>query len=201
MTTYQVNEIFSSIQGEGKFAGLPSTFIRLQGCTVGCHWCDTKYTWGAGGTKMSVEDIIKKVIFKNVVITGGEPTLYNLDPLIKELWGRHIQLETSGQNNLKGHCAPNWITWSPKRQLDFRCALEHPFPVDEIKWVVDQQLVMSEVLACKVPARIITFMPEGFPPDNDTRCKSYAMLMEFMRHRPDDKAMYSDRLQCILEVK
>mgnify|MGYP003664071811 FL=1 len=44
-TTYKINEIFETLQGEGSFTGQPSIFIRLQGCPVGCSWCDTKHTW------------------------------------------------------------------------------------------------------------------------------------------------------------
>lgn len=74
----RVSEIFETIQGEGPLTGTPSIFIRLQGCTVGCSWCDTKYTWDAkGGEEASIhrifERIMKFVGITHVVVTGGEP--------------------------------------------------------------------------------------------------------------------------------
>ncbi len=45
MSTLNINEMFETIQGEGAHTGIPSIFVRLQGCPVGCPWCDTKHTW------------------------------------------------------------------------------------------------------------------------------------------------------------
>ena len=124
--TYQVNEIFNSVQGEGILVGTPATFIRLQGCTVGCKWCDTKYTWAKGGTGMKSEDIVNSVVGMHAIITGGEPTMYDLDGLIVPLHAqkKFVQLETSGQNGIKGNVAPDWITWSPKEMIDFEGAYD-----------------------------------------------------------------------------
>ena len=51
----KINEIFDTIQGEAFYTGTPATFIRLQGCPVGCHWCDTKHTWSEGTEKLRIE--------------------------------------------------------------------------------------------------------------------------------------------------
>ncbi|HHQ45091.1 MAG TPA: 7-carboxy-7-deazaguanine synthase QueE, partial [Candidatus Altiarchaeales archaeon] len=70
-------EIFSSIQGEGKFMGIPQVFIRLAGCNLSCSWCDTPQSKG-GGKEMSVETVVSEVELlgiKSVCITGGEPLL------------------------------------------------------------------------------------------------------------------------------
>lgn len=98
-----VNEIFYSLQGEGKLAGVPSVFIRLAGCPLRCKWCDTKYAWdAAAGTEMSVEQIllvISRYPTQYVVVTGGEPMVNTeLESLIQPLHkaGCHITIETAG---------------------------------------------------------------------------------------------------------
>src|SRR5678815_6049615 len=73
----RIAEIFFSIQGEGPTAGLPAVFIRLQGCSVGCRWCDTKYSWDpAAGRAVDLDELMSQARSypcRRVVITGGEP--------------------------------------------------------------------------------------------------------------------------------
>ena len=204
-TTYQVNEVFDSIQGEGVHAGVPATFIRLQGCTVGCEWCDTQYTWGKGGTRMTGEEVANLVLQSHVVITGGEPTIYNLDFLMAEIWlqhsGAYIQLETSGQNDFKGKYFPSHITWSPKAALDFQCAKGLINFIREVKFVVDTDLTTNNVDSAleQVGGNIhISFMPEGTPPTREMilRAMDYATVYA-NRHY----VRFTHRLQYLLEVK
>ena len=138
-TAYKINELFETIQGEGSFTGQPSIFLRLQGCPVGCSWCDTKHTWETKIDKqvavtdmlgkseeseywsqLSVDDILS--VFsqtsyqaKHVVITGGEPCMFDLTPLCLALEdkGYSCQVETSGTFpiNVSEKC---WVTVSPK---------------------------------------------------------------------------------------
>ena len=99
--TLKIHEIFTSIQGEGPFSGLPTTFIRLTGCPLRCQYCDTAYAF-KGGSNMAIESIITKV--KNahanyICITGGEPLAQNLvHTLINTLCDLDYQvsIETSG---------------------------------------------------------------------------------------------------------
>ncbi len=98
-----INEIFYSLQGEGKLAGVPSVFIRLAGCPLRCKWCDTKYAWDAAkGTEMSVEQILLRISSyptQYVVVTGGEPMVNaELESLVQPLHkaGYHITIETAG---------------------------------------------------------------------------------------------------------
>ena len=82
-----INEIFKSIQGEGKYLGVPSLFIRLAFCNLRCSWCDTKYAWKKPNIEMTVDDLIKMIResgFKHIVFTGGEPMVqdYNLSFII-----------------------------------------------------------------------------------------------------------------------
>ena len=99
----RVSEIFYSIQGEGATAGLPAVFVRLQGCTVGCAWCDTKYSWdAAAGRLMDLDAIIDEAATfacRRVVLTGGEPLESPLFvPLLRALGSRGftVEVETSG---------------------------------------------------------------------------------------------------------
>lgn len=102
---YPINEMFQTLQGEGYFTGVPAIFIRLQGCPVGCAWCDTKHTWDKlsdrevslfsilAKTKesdkwgaASSEDLLAVInrqgyTARHVVITGGEPCIHDLMPL------------------------------------------------------------------------------------------------------------------------
>jgi len=97
-----VTEIFRSIQGESTFAGLPCVFVRLTGCNLRCHWCDTAYAFH-GGQKMSVEEVLERVRAlggKLVEITGGEPLLQEeVYPLAERLLsdGCGVLIETSGE--------------------------------------------------------------------------------------------------------
>ena len=116
---YKVNEIFHSIQGEGVYSGVPCDFIRMQGCDVGCSFCDTKYSWDMeGGQTLTIGDIISKMSnAKMVVITGGEPLMQDLSKLTYELRlnGKYIALETSGCVGKPNLAAVfDWIVVSPK---------------------------------------------------------------------------------------
>ena len=97
-----ITEIFKSIQGESTFAGLPFVFVRLTGCNLRCHWCDTAYAFH-GGQPMSVEEVMERVRAlggKRVELTGGEPLLQKeVYPLTDKLLGEgyHVLVETSGE--------------------------------------------------------------------------------------------------------
>jgi len=112
-------EDFYTIQGEGYHTGKAAYFIRLGGCDVGCHWCDVKESWDATiHPPIEIEKIIEKVKAhpaQSVVITGGEPLIYNLVPLTAELHKEGIQifLETSGAYPLSGMF--DWVCVSPKK--------------------------------------------------------------------------------------
>lgn len=139
MIQYKINELFETIQGEGSYTGQPSIFIRLQGCPIGCSWCDTKHTWEielsdevtkdvllakkletSQWANFSVDQILALVKerdyqAKHIVITGGEPCIVDLTPLCNgfESLGYSSQVETSGtfEINVSAQC---WVTVSPK---------------------------------------------------------------------------------------
>jgi 7-carboxy-7-deazaguanine synthase len=119
VTALPVMEHFYTIQGEGYHQGKAAYFIRLGGCDVGCVWCDVKESWDAGKHPVyeigSLMSEVKGTPAKMVVITGGEPLMYNLDRLTKELQDAGLQtnIETSGSSPLSGNW--NWICLSPKK--------------------------------------------------------------------------------------
>jgi 7-carboxy-7-deazaguanine synthase len=104
VSTARISEIFLSLQGEGPSAGTPAHFVRLQGCDVGCRWCDTKYSWDPGaGSVMEVDEIWQTARALGdaplLVISGGEPLehagLLGLLQQALQRWTR-VEVETSG---------------------------------------------------------------------------------------------------------
>lgn len=139
LSTLNINEMFETIQGEGAHTGIPSIFVRLQGCPVGCPWCDTKHTWEIKEDLIvSSKEIIEQAeesetyflsddkelltlfekeryLAKHVVITGGEPCMYDLRGLTTLLHdnGFTTQIETSGTFEI--FCDERtYVTVSPK---------------------------------------------------------------------------------------
>ena len=104
-----INEIFYSLQGEGKLAGVPSVFLRLAGCPLRCRWCDTKYAWPASAGReysaRQVQELIADYPTKHIVITGGEPIAApELTEFLESFAAEdmHITIETSGMKFLDG---------------------------------------------------------------------------------------------------
>lgn len=156
-----VNEVFDTMQGEAMHTGTPATFVRLQGCAVGCPWCDTKHTWDtdpahAVSTEamlakqadaptyalLDVDDLVDLVAArtpKAVVITGGEPCASDLVRLTTGLFAkkRLVQVETSGTQPVRV-ARSAWVTLSPKVGMPggFKVLPEAVRRADEIKWPV-----------------------------------------------------------------
>ena len=120
LTKLPVMEKFYTIQGEGYYSGQPFYFIRLGGCDVGCHWCDVKESWDHNQHQfIEVEDLIKDVKehTSNVVITGGEPLMWDLSEFTKRFKENNIKLhlETSGAYEMSGNW--DWVCLSPKKKM------------------------------------------------------------------------------------
>jgi 7-carboxy-7-deazaguanine synthase len=119
ITSLPIMEAFYTLQGEGFHQGKAAYFIRLAGCDVGCFWCDVKESWDENLYPLqSIEEIVlkaKKNPARLAVITGGEPTLYNLEQLTSSLQkeGFSTNIETSGSSPLTGTW--DWICLSPKK--------------------------------------------------------------------------------------
>lgn len=116
---YPLMEHFYTIQGEGANTGKAAYFLRLGGCDVGCVWCDVKESWEAGKHQLVTVDamvnFVKQSGAKRVVITGGEPAMYDLSSLTDALHqlGLECYIETSGAYTLTGDW--DWICVSPKK--------------------------------------------------------------------------------------
>jgi organic radical activating enzyme len=119
LTHLPIMESFYTLQGEGFHQGKAAYFIRLAGCDVGCVWCDVKESWDEEKYPLqNIEEIVakaKQYPARLAVITGGEPTLYNLEDLTSALQaeGFATNIETSGSSPLTGTW--DWICLSPKK--------------------------------------------------------------------------------------
>ncbi len=154
VTQLPVMEHFYTIQGEGFNTGKPCYFVRLGGCDVGCFWCDVKESWDAAAhPQYTVDQITAWAVEAKapyVVITGGEPLMYNLDILTTSLQEAGIQtfIETSGAHPLSGHW--DWICFSPKK---FKAPHESIYAAaDELKIIVynKSDLAWAEEHAARV---------------------------------------------------
>ena len=132
-------EDFYSLQGEGYHTGKAAYFIRLGGCDIGCSWCDSRFSWDPLLHPLAATDeIVERVINSgtdSVVVTGGEPLIYNLDYLCSRFKKMKIQtfIETSGAYPLSGDW--DWICLSPKRNMP---------PLDEICGAADELKVIIQ---------------------------------------------------------
>jgi organic radical activating enzyme len=135
-------EEFYTIQGEGFHTGKAAYFIRLGGCDIGCSWCDTKFSWDSRlHPLMKADEIVKQALSTgagSVVVTGGEPLMYNLDYLCRKLKEHNITtyLETSGAYPLSGEW--DWICLSPKQYSN---------PKEDIYKLADELKVIIQTVA------------------------------------------------------
>jgi organic radical activating enzyme len=119
IATLPLMEDFYTIQGEGAFQGAPAYFIRLGGCDVGCVWCDVKESWNAAAFPViSVDEMTSRAASTGariVVVTGGEPAMYDLAPLTAALKAKGLRthIETSGAYPVSGSW--DWVCFSPKK--------------------------------------------------------------------------------------
>lgn len=186
MPSFQIAEMFYSIQGEGASCGRAAAFIRLGGCTLGCQWCDTKYSWPGGipTEQVAILDTLQQWPTRRVVVTGGEPFEQDIGPLLQALKqaGWTIEIETAGFAPLaQVQCAvlADQLNVSPKlansgvpvaRRLHmpvlrflrdtgkayFKFVIEQPADVAEVDALV-AQLALT-------PERVL-LMPQALTPD------------------------------------
>lgn len=135
---YRINEIFYSLQGEGRHTGRAAVFVRFSGCNLHCPFCDTDFS---SCTEKTAGDIIRTVSQWQdchfVVLTGGEPSLQLDDALVEELHraGFFVAVETNGTHRLPEQV--DWVTWSPKDRFAPNVPALALEKIDEIKVVFD----------------------------------------------------------------
>jgi len=175
--SYKIVEMFRSIQGEGMWTGYPVTFVRFYGCNLKCPWCDEPKHLQKDLIKeyedesSLVQDILK---FKTerVVITGGEPSLNDLNKLINELhkYDYKVAVETNGYN-LKNIKNADLITLSPKTKSgepDVDKVISDLFSVDEVKFIVTENtmckdfMYLKEIVKDLVGGPVIYLQPQNF---------------------------------------
>ena len=152
-------EEFYTIQGEGFHTGKAAYFIRIGGCDVGCHWCDVKESWDAGIHPLTDADKIvenaAKCPAQSVVVTGGEPCMYDLNYLTALLKEKNIKtfLETSGAYEITGEW--DWVCLSPKKNMP---VLKENFSkASELKVIVHNydDFRFAEDNAALLPSRVL----------------------------------------------
>jgi len=154
---------------------------------------------------MERTEIAKMVRAKHVVITGGEPTLYDLDDLLMALYAANVytQVETSGQNEFKGIVRPDWLTVSPKEKLGWKMPWSIMIMADEVKWVVDDNLPYWIIeqswkeFEAKTVYPLFYLMPEGNPPGK----RNVERTLEYLEMANNNKWRYTDRLQTRIGVR
>lgn len=131
-------EAFYTIQGEGFHSGKSAYFLRIGGCDVGCHWCDVKESWDAALHPPThiheMQEAIVPFSAETVVVTGGEPLMWNMQPLTDLLHqkGLQVHIETSGAYPLSGNF--DWICLSPKKTMPPKA--EVLAEADELKVII-----------------------------------------------------------------
>lgn len=176
-------EEFYTIQGEGFYTGTPAYFIRVGGCDVGCHWCDVKESWNADLHPPTVADTIisnAKKYSNTVVITGGEPLMWNMNYLTEKLKKNNIKthIETSGAYILTGIW--DWICLSPKKT---KLPLEEIYnKANELKIIIynKNDFKFAEEQAKKVTENCMLFLQ----PEWSKRNKMTPLIVDYVMQHP-----------------
>ena len=180
-------EEFYTIQGEGYHKGSAAYFVRIGGCDVGCHWCDVKESWDAEKhppTEISTIINNAKQYSDTIVVTGGEPLMWNMSLLTVGLRNENLatHIETSGAYTLSGDW--DWICLSPKKRM---LPLDDIYKVaDELKVIVYNQndFVFAEEQAAKVQPNCKLFLQ----PEWSKREQVMPMIVDYVLQHPKWKA-------------
>ncbi|HEU4497247.1 MAG TPA: 7-carboxy-7-deazaguanine synthase QueE [Flavobacterium sp.] len=182
-TMLPLMEEFYTIQGEGCHTGTAAYFIRVGGCDVGCHWCDVKESWNAAlhpPSDISQIAANAKKYADTVVVTGGEPLTWNMEPLTQKLKEHclKIHIETSGAYPLTGSW--DWITLSPKKtKLPTQIVYDS---ADELKVIIYNRhdFIFAEEQAEKVNKEAILFLQ----PEWSRKEEMAPLIVDYVMNNP-----------------
>jgi len=175
----KIVEIFYSIQGEGTQVGVPSIFIRLHGCNLACSFCDELLHKGEYAS-LSFDEVLERIKVypsMHVIITGGEPTIYNLNGFIEYLqaYMYSVAVETNGYN-FSNISNANWVTYSPKNW-----DVIEQYGYDEVKFIVSKDSDVEKILAFK------SYKPIFIQPENEIdrpNKENVNFCVEFVKTHP-----------------
>lgn len=191
-------EAFYSLQGEGFYKGTAAYFIRLGGCDVGCHWCDVKESWAAEEHPLvPVDTIVTDALAhsKTMIITGGEPLMWNLDLLTQKLraGGARTHIETSGAHPLSGTF--DWICLSPKKIK--RPVADVLQKANELKMVIynNNDFLFAEEMAAQVSPDCLLYLQ----PEWSKRAVVMPKIVDYVMAHPQWKA--SLQMHKYLEIR
>lgn len=178
-----VMEHFYTLQGEGAHAGKAAYFIRLGGCDVGCHWCDVKESWDAGQHEFLDSETLAETAAQNcktIIITGGEPLMWNLDVLTQKLkdLGCTVHIETSGAYPMSGQL--DWITLSPKKT---KLPVEEVYAkASELKVIIfnNHDFAFAEEQAAKVTPGCKLYLQSEW----EKRAEMYPKITDYILKNP-----------------
>jgi organic radical activating enzyme len=176
-------EAFYTLQGEGYYKGSAAYFIRIGGCDVGCHWCDVKESWDAAKhPPTQIQEIVEEAYqySKTIVITGGEPLMWNMEPLTQALNLKNMQIhiETSGAYPITGNW--DWFCLSPKKNMLPTAEAYHI--ANELKVIVynKNDLLFAEEQAQYVNDHCILYLQ----PEWSKREKVMPILVDYVLQNP-----------------
>lgn len=176
-------EEFYTIQGEGAYTGTAAYFIRIGGCDVGCHWCDVKESWNAELHPPTSTDLIvqnAKKYADTVVVTGGEPLTWNMQPLTEKLKSQNLRvhIETSGAYPVSGQW--DWFCLSPKKT---KLPVQDAYDIaHELKVIIynKHDFIFAEEQAAKVNSKALLFLQ----PEWSKRDEITPMIVDYVMKNP-----------------
>ena len=176
-------EAFYTLQGEGYHKGGAAYFIRIGGCDVGCHWCDVKESWNAAlHPPTHIDEIVRgaKQYSDTVVVTGGEPLMWPMEPLTNLLHSKeiNIHIETSGAYPLSGNW--DWFCLSPKKN---KSPIKEAYEIaDELKMIIynKDDIRFAEEQASKVGSGCKLFLQ----PEWSKRDVVMPLLVDYVLDNP-----------------
>lgn len=177
-------EQFYSIQGEGFYQGYAAYFIRLAGCDVGCVWCDVKESWDANlHQEVEIDKMVNNAKISGteiVVVTGGEPAMYNLDELTAAIKKQNLRshIETSGAYEVTGSW--DWFCLSPKK---FKPPVDSVFKkADELKIIIfnKSDFEWAEQHAAKVNSSCKLFLQPEWSKEKEMT----PLIIDYVKNNP-----------------